>query len=75
MDPLSRTKRQATSKASPLGKMMTTRVSLPSTQLDEEVTTPSSAEKVLEIADVRAEIKRMRQGMERMEELLSKATS
>lgn len=74
-DPLSQTKRQATSKASPLGKMMTTRVSLPSTQLDEEAATPASSEKVLEIADLRAEIKRMRQGMERMEELLSKATS
>jgi hypothetical protein len=72
---LSRTKRQATSKASPLGKMMTTRVNLPSTQLDEEDATPASSEKVLEIADLRAEIKRMRQGMERMEELLSKATS
>jgi hypothetical protein len=72
---LSRTKRQATSKASPLGKMMTTRVNLPSTQLDEEDARPASSEKVLEIADLRAEIKRMRQGMERMEELLSKATS
>jgi hypothetical protein len=38
---LSRTKRQATSKASPLGKMMTTRVNLPSTQLDEEDARPS----------------------------------
>jgi hypothetical protein len=72
---LSRTKRQATSKASPLGKMMTTRVNLPSTQLDEEDARPASSEKVLEIADLRAEIKRIRQGMERMEELLSKATS
>jgi hypothetical protein len=43
--------------------------------LDEEDARPASSEKVLEIADLRAEIKRMRQGMERMEELLSKATS
>jgi hypothetical protein len=74
-EPLSRTLRQVTSKASPLGKMMTTRVNLPSTQLDEEDARPASSEKVLEIADLRAEIKRMRQGMERMEELLSMATS
>lgn len=71
----SRTKRQASTKASPLGKMMTTRIDLPSTPMEEEEAEAGSSEKVLEIADLRAEIKRMRQGMERMEEMLSNATA
>lgn len=73
-DPIGRTKKQKTPTASPLGKIMTTRVSLPSTQLEEEDSESRSSEKILEIADLRAEIRRMRQGMERMEEMLSKAT-